>query len=420
MEASVIGSFLINPSTYFEYNDILVSDMFTGDHKSIANALFTALDEKGEIDIQNFAYEVNKENPRIKDTYVTGLVQYGSASSLEKFCKELKRLYLNNQEKLLASKTISRLADGEDAELIINEIGAEREMIIDRITKREDNRLGDMMEVYDNAIAAMNNPGVLTGIPTGFNILNKLFNGWQPTNDTVIAGRPAMGKSSIGLQIAMTAAINGFPAGYISLEMSKIQLYRKMVSINTSISVDRITSGDLTESEAGTIHDEIQRMYSLPIYVEDRVYNIDKIINLIRVWKRRYGIKLVVIDYVQLADTTKEKEDTQRVSEVSRKLNLVAKTGDCNLSMIKLAQLNRDVEKRANKRPQLSDLKNSGSLEQDADEVIFLYRDEYYKIIEYEDGTSTKGKAEIITAKNRHGKLGMDIVGFEGRFFDLK
>jgi len=406
MEISVLGTFLIDPALYFEHNDILCSDMFSGKQKIIAQELFEILDKKGEVDLQNFAYRIgNDHDGQLTDQDVLDLVQYGSGSSAPEFCKELKRLYLNENEMVFAQKIMFRLQDGEDAGEILMDINNERDLLHENLESKEDTRLSDLMEVYDNAVAAKESGNLVTGVPTPITELSLLTSGWQPTDYNVVASRPGMGKTSFGLQCARVSAERGFPCLFVSLEMSNIQLYRKLVSMAAHIPVERIRNGDLSDQELNAIHEEIQKLHALPLYVDDTVRNVDKIVNKIRVFKRKYGLELVVVDYLQLCSVTKSRGDTEDVGEISRKLSGATSRGDCNLSMIALAQLNRDLEKRGNKRPKLQDLRNSGQIEQDADTVVFIYRDEYYEVLEDEYGNSLKNLAELIVAKNRHGRL---------------
>jgi replicative DNA helicase len=421
-EEIILGTILLTPSSYFEVSETISSVMFTpGISQIIASELFSELDTKGEINLQVFAYKCAENNKASKITYelILEIAQKGSYASFKSFCEVLRTHFLDKTEIELAIKTQTAIKGGEHAEDILVEIGNERDMIYDMVSKSEEDRLADLMEVYDNAVAASKTKGLITGIETGHVELNEITSGWQPTDFVVLAARPGMGKSTKAFEFARASAESGNAAVIFSLEMSKAQVYQKLVSMSTRISVQKIRAGELSEQDLELIHEDLERIHSLPLYVEDRLNNIDKIINKMRVLKRKHGIKMAIVDYIQLVRTTKDKSDTERVTEVSMKLKGVAGNGDCGLTLIGLAQLNRDLEKRGDKRPQLSDLRNSGQIEQDADMVVFIYRDEYYGIMEDEEGISTKGLAELNVAKYRHGMLKDIVVGFQGRFFDL-
>ena len=248
----------------------------------------------------------------------------------------------------------------------------------------------------------------LTGVPTGFLNLDRLTSGWQPSDLVILAARPGMGKTSFVLALAKNAAMD-FNKGVaiFSLEMSDIQLVQRLVTLEAEISGQKMRKGNLEEYEWQQLYTAIEQMADIPIFIDDTPgINIFELRAKCRRLKAQYDIQMVVIDYLQLmsggGDGKGNRE--QEVSAISRGLKALAK--ELNVPVIALSQLSRAVESRGGtKKPMLSDLRESGSIEQDADMVMFIYRGEYYQILEDEEGESLKGIGEILVAKNRHGAL---------------
>ncbi|MCP3932653.1 MAG: replicative DNA helicase [Bacteroidetes bacterium] len=261
----------------------------------------------------------------------------------------------------------------------------------------------------------------LTGIPTGFTDLDRITSGWQPSDLVIIAARPGMGKTSFVLSLARNAAVDfEKPVVVFSLEMSNMQLVQRLISMEAEIEGTKLRSGRLEDYEVQQLHSAIEKMSEVPIYIDDTPgINIFELRAKCRRLKMQHDIQMVIIDYLQLMsggpDSSKRGNREQEVSAISRSLKSLAK--ELNVPVIALSQLSRAVEVRGgDKRPQLSDLRESGSIEQDADIVSFIYRPEYYKILEDEEGNSLKGIAEIIVSKHRHGGLGNVKLKFVDRF----
>lgn len=423
VEQLITGTILLNPDVFYDVCDIIAPEMFSpGIYQIIASEIFNEINQSKRIDLQVFAYKMGKkyESESISYKSLLELTKKGDSNSVVAMCEFLRDEYLNRKEIELSTKTIQKIKDGGKSSDVLHEIEREREEIYSIAERKNNDKLTTLNNIYDNVYKAKNNPGILTGIDTGHHELNEITNGWQATDLIIVAGRPGMGKSTKGFEYALSAAESGNPAVIFSLEMSVSQVYQKIISITTEISVERIRNGKVDDSELDKIKEETRRLYTLPIFVEDRYFNIDKIRNRLRVLKRKEGVKLCVVDYIQIVEAASEKSDTEQVTEISRKLKQMAGNGDCNVVMIAVSQLNRSVETRGGtKRPQLSDLRQSGQIEQDADIVQFVYRPEYYKITAFDDGESTANKAELIIEKNRNGRLATILVGFMGRFYDI-
>ena len=249
----------------------------------------------------------------------------------------------------------------------------------------------------------------LTGIPSGFTALDRLTSGWQPSDLVILAARPGMGKTSFVLALALNAAMDfQRPIAIFSLEMSNLQLVQRLISMESEISGSKLRNGQLEDYEWQQLHSSIEKLSEAPIFIDDTPgINIFELRAKCRRLKMQHDIQMVIIDYLQLMSGGGENQRgnrEQEVSAISRALKGLAK--ELHVPVIALSQLSRAVEVRGGtKRPQLSDLRESGSIEQDADMVSFIYRPEYYQILEDEEGQSLKGIGEIIIAKNRHGAL---------------
>ena len=297
----------------------------------------------------------------------------------------------------------------------------------------------------DMAAKAFQRDGSLSGVATGLRDLDTKMGGLQPSDLIIVAGRPGMGKTALATNIAYNVAkahraevqadgtmksVNGGIVGFFSCEMSAEQLATRILAEQTSISSSMIRRGGITETDFETIRDYSIQLQALPLYVDETGgLSISQLTARARRLKRQKGLDVIVIDYIQLLQGSGKRGNDNRVQEVTEiTTNLKALAKELNVPIIALSQLSRQVENRDDKRPQLSDLRESGSIEQDADVVIFVYREEYYLTNkEPRPGTAehatwqmdmdrAHGKAEIIIGKQRHGPTGTVEVQFEGQF----
>ena len=303
----------------------------------------------------------------------------------------------------------------------------------------------------DMANAAYMRDGHLSGISTGFRDMDRRMGGLQPSDLVIVAGRPGMGKSSLATNIAFHIAnayepapqadgsfkaASGGVVGLFSLEMSSEQLATRIISEQTEIPSSKIRRGEISEADFEKLVACSQMMQRLPLYIDQTGgISIAQLAARARRLKRQRGLDVIIIDYVQLMTGSSRRASENRVQEITEiTTGLKALAKELNVPVIALSQLSRQVESRDDKRPQLSDLRESGSIEQDADVVLFVFREEYYlKNREPKPGTEeyfkweaemneARGKAELIIAKQRHGPTGMVPLGFQGeftRFFDL-
>ncbi|MER8827112.1 replicative DNA helicase [Mesorhizobium sp. M0938] len=302
-----------------------------------------------------------------------------------------------------------------------------------------------LKNAVDMASAAYMRDGHLSGIATGLRDLDNRMGGLQPSDLIIIAGRPGMGKTSLATNIAYNIAAayepaqqadgsvraaNGGVVGFFSLEMSSEQLATRIISEQTEIPSSKIRRGDLTEADFGKLVAYTQENHKRPLYIDQTGgISIAQLAARARRLKRQRGLDLMVIDYIQLMQGSSAKASQNRVQEITEiTTGLKALGKELSVPIIALSQLSRQVESRDDKHPQLSDLRESGSIEQDADVVLFVYREEYYiKNKEPEKGTpehltweakmaEVQGKAEVIIAKQRHGPTGTVSLAFQGEF----
>ncbi|RZK16104.1 MAG: replicative DNA helicase, partial [Hymenobacter sp.] len=260
----------------------------------------------------------------------------------------------------------------------------------------------------------------LTGVPTGFAALDRVTSGWQPSDLVIIAARPGMGKTAFVVSAMRNAAVDfKKPVAIFSLEMSSLQLVNRLISAEAELDSEKIKKGNLADYEWAQLNHKISSLSSAPIFIDDTpALSIRELRAKCRRLKSQHDIQLIIIDYLQLMSGNeggKNGNREQEIASISRALKGIAK--ELNIPVIALSQLSRSVETRGgDKKPQLSDLRESGSIEQDADMVIFLYRPEYYKITEDEMGNPTQGMGEVIIAKHRNGSLETVQLKFIGRF----
>ena len=260
----------------------------------------------------------------------------------------------------------------------------------------------------------------MSGIASGFHALDKITSGWQNSDLVILAARPAMGKTAFALSMAKNIAVNqNLPVAVFSLEMSNVQLVNRLIVNVCEIKGETLKSGQLKEYEWLQLDSRIKQLIGAPLYIDDTPsLSVFELRTKARRLVREHGVKVLMIDYLQLMNASGMSFGSRQeeVSTISRSLKGLAK--ELNIPILALSQLNRGVENRegSDKRPQLSDLRESGAIEQDADMVLFIHRPEYYKIYQDEAGRDLRGKAEIIIAKHRNGAVGNVLLTFRGEY----
>lgn len=284
--------------------------------------------------------------------------------------------------------------------------------------------INEEIEDYD-ATAAARHSNKLTGIPTGYYQLDRETNGWQNATLTYLGARPSMGKTAFIMGSAVHAAKSGFPVAVFSLETKRIKLLKRILSAEAQVDNYRYKRGELMPDEINVLNEARSTLMDLPLYIDDEpILSITQLRSKTRRMYERHGVRMVIVDFLQLMqgkkDERKQANREQEISTISRGLKTLCM--ELNIPVIALSQMGREVEKRGgDKRPKLSDLRESGSLEQDADMVLLIHRPEYYGDNQDSDGNSTAGKAEIIIAKNKDGELqtlDMEFIGKYTKFVD--
>jgi replicative DNA helicase len=269
-------------------------------------------------------------------------------------------------------------------------------------------KIGDLVqEAMEEIQKASENSDGVSGVPSGFTDLDRLTSGWQKSDMIVLAARPGMGKTAFVLSMAKNTAVQfGQGVAIFSLEMSSVQLTKRLMAMETGISSEKLRKGFTSQDDWDLLHSRINALAEAPLFIDDTpALSIFELRAKCRRLKMQHDIKLVIIDYLQLMNAgSKSGNREQEISTISRSIKEIAK--EINVPIIALSQLSRSVETRGgDKRPMLSDLRESGAIEQDADMVLFIYRPEYYGLIEDENGMPTEGIGEIIVAKHRNGSL---------------
>jgi replicative DNA helicase len=274
-------------------------------------------------------------------------------------------------------------------------------------------------EYYDRIEAIQNNPGGVVGVPTGYHDLDEATGGFQRSDLLILAARPGIGKSSLAMGIAHNAAHKGSRVGVFTLEMSREQLVQRLLSVETGVDSQQLRLGYLTDDQWQLVSDAIGRLAQLPIYIDDTAgLTIHEVRSKARRLQAEVGVDMLIIDYLQLMQGSARRDGNrvQEVSEISRNLKMLAR--ELNVPILACAQLSRAVESRTSHIPMLSDLRESGSIEQDADVVMFIHREEMYN-----PETEKKGIAEVHISKHRNGPLTVIPLRFFSRttkFADLE
>ncbi len=291
--------------------------------------------------------------------------------------------------------------------------------VTERRTSEDYIRIEELLEPTLNELEAIQgHDGTLSGVPTGFADLDALTNGLHPGQLVIVAARPAVGKSTLGLDFARSAAVrHGLATVIFSLEMSRSEITMRLLSAEARVSLQSMRTGRLTEEDWDRLARRMGEVAGAPLFIDDSPHlNIMEIRAKARRLKQRHDLRLVVLDYLQLMSSPKRVESRQQeVSEISRSCKLLAK--ELDVPVVAISQLNRASEQRSDKRPMLSDLRESGSLEQDADVVVLLHREDLY-----EKESPRAGEADFIVAKHRNGPTDTVVVTFQGhysRFMDM-
>lgn len=428
LEEAVLGALMLDTTAYGVIEDILTPDCFYAtDNKAIFEAINVLAAKSNPVDILTVTEQLAKAGADVKPYYVVDLTnRVASAANLEYHAMILKQKAIQRKQiEACKSGITDAYNDTIDPLEALEKLEKNVFSIANGAVSKKEQSIGQFaIEALKRADKAMSQKG-MTGVPCGLHTVDRQTGGWQPTDLIILAARPGMGKTSFAMQCATYAAQSGMPALFFSLEMSGEQLAQRAMSQKINRNVQALRTGKLTDRDFQDLQQSAEFFQDIPLYIDDTAaISLSALRSKARKLVMSKGIKLIVIDYIQLMTTTVEKGATREryLSDISAGIKALAK--ELNVPIIALSQLSRAVEARSDKRPQLSDLRESGSLEQDADAVVFLYRPEYYGVTADESGASMAGQCEVIFAKHRNGAVGTcdENVGFQGdctRFYNL-
>jgi len=429
VEQAVLGAILLEKDALVEVLDILNPDVFyKEEHKEIYRSIIKLFEETKPIDILTVTQDLRS---REKLEYVGGAfyiseltnsvassanIEFHSRLLVEKFIlRELIRISSDIQQQAFDDATdVFTLLDKSENDLFSVSQGNLKGSYKPMSTLISESILS-IEEIAKNSQTVG-----ISGVATGFTGLDRFTSGWQASDLIILASRPGMGKTSFALTMARNAAIDfGKSVAVFSLEMSSIQLVNRLIAAEAELDSEKLRSGNLADHEWAQLHSRIDQLSKAKIFIDDTPgINVFELRAKCRRLKSQHKIDIIFVDYLQLmnahSDQRKNMNREQEISAISRALKGMAK--DLKVPVIALSQLSREVERRTVKKPMLSDLRESGSIEQDADQVLFIYRPDYYEGAEDENQNPVNGIAEIIIAKNRHGKTGKVELKWIGKY----
>ena len=424
-EQSLLGGLLIDNEALDKVADVVsVSDFYRQDHQIIYQHIHQLIERSQPADIVTVgeSLESNAELNTVGGLEYLGLLAENTptAANIRGYAQIVReRSIMRNLVQVGTEIVDSALSpQGRDAQQLLDESESK---IFQIAEAGKNNRIGftDIKELLPQVAERIDqlfqrdNPSDVTGVPTGYKDLDMMTSGLQPGDLVIIAGRPSMGKTSLALNIAEYVAIDtGLPAAIFSMEMSSTQLVSRLIGSVGKLNQHKMRTGQLDDNDWEKLSYALGQLNEAPIFIDEgsalNPYEVRA--RARRLHKQCGKLGLVVIDYLQLMGTSGSTENrATEISEISRSLKSLAK--ELNVPVVALSQLNRSVEQRPDKRPVMSDLRESGAIEQDADVIMFIYRDEVYN-----PETPDKGVAEIILAKQRNGPVGRVKLTFLGEF----
>ena len=417
LEQIVIGEILIEKEGVFKIGSELKPELFTEEkNQLVCKAIIHLFKNNIAIDLISLSKHLI-EHKTINEVGGVGFISsltdsVVSASNLEYHFKFLQENFIRRQivESCndIKSKSLSNQVDVFD---LIEEHGKIYSDVLNSVVTKKYKSVADIHDELIKQHILTSDGSSFSGVPTELKLVDNLTNGWQKSDLIILAGRPAMGKTSCAIVFALNPAItHNVPVAFFSLEMSSEQVVSRMQSIITEIDVSRLVKKQLKGYEIVELETKAKVLSEAPIYIDDTPsISVLELKSKARQLVREQGVKMLIIDYLQLMRSgSKNQSREQEIGEISRGLKAIAK--ELNVPVIALSQLSRNVENRGGeKKPQLSDLRESGQIEQDADMVMFCYRPEYYEIDEYEINGETypsRGLFLLLVAKHRNGSLG--------------
>ena len=424
-EQSVLGGLLLDNSAFDRIGDVLTeSDFYRGDHRRIFRHIVKLLERSRPADVVTVDESIKNSEDRDE---TGGLAYLGSLAQAIPTAHNIRRYAEIVRERAVMRRLVE--VGTEIADTALNPKGREVGQLLDEAESKVlqiaeagsrgregfiqiQPLLTQVMERIDT-LYHQENPSDVTGVPTGYADLDERTSGLQEGDLVIVAGRPSMGKTAFALNIAEHVAVdNRLPVAVFSMEMAGTQLALRLLGSVGRLDQHKLRNGRLTDDDWNRLTNAVGKLHDAPIHIDETpALNALEVRARARRLHRQYGkLGLVVVDYLQLMQASSQGENrATEISEISRGMKALAK--ELHVPVVALSQLNRSLEQRPNKRPVMSDLRESGAIEQDADLILFIYRDEVYN-----PDTADKGKAEIIIAKQRNGPIGTVDLTFLGQF----
>lgn len=416
LEEAVLGALMLDNEALSDTIDILRSEYFYKlEHQKIFDAIIILFNNSKPVDILTVIDQL-KRNGELENIggayYISQLTTNIVSSANTEFHARIIIEKFIQRSLIQISNTLIKDSYDDTVDVFDLLSTAEQELfgITEGSLRKSYSKMSELITyAIQNIEDLKTKQDGLSGVPSGFSRLDRVTSGWQESDLIIIAARPGMGKTAFALSMCRNIAINhDTPVGIFSLEMSTSQLVNRLIASESEIPANKLRKGDLEEYEFVQLHERIKDLAEAPIFIDDTPgLSIFELRAKARRLVKNHGVKLIMIDYLQLmtAGTNKTGNREQEISIISRSLKGIAK--ELKIPIIALSQVNRGVESRTStsKRPILADLRESGAIEQDADIVTFIYRPEYYGIYEWENGDDSRSQAEIIIAKHRNGAL---------------
>ncbi len=421
-ERAVLGAILTDHRVLPRIVSILEPAAFyNAANRRIYETMLSMFERNIPIDLVSLVEELRRQGALESvggATYIADLsMQVATAANVEYYARIVQEYELKRRLLEVARDILQRAADpASDALEEIDWAEAEIFRIAEKRLGRGYQSMNELArDTFEQLLKLSDreqHPEGLSGIATGYTKLDELLGGLQKSDLIIIAARPSMGKTALALSIARNIAVDlNIPVGFFSLEMSATQLVMRLLSAEVKISAHHLRTGRIPEDAMPEIVRHISVLAGAPMYIDDSAaLSIMELRAKARRLKAEQDVQIIFVDYLQLLHGPRAESREREISMISRSLKHIAK--ELEIPVVALSQLNRSVESRSDKRPLLSDLRESGSIEQDADVVMFVYRPEYYEIATYDDGTPTEGTAEIIVGKQRNGPVGSVRLAF--------
>lgn len=426
LEEAVLGALMLEKDALTNVIDILQPQSFYKDaHVRIFSAIQQLFTRSEPVDILTVTQELKKtgELDIIGGAYyITQLTnRVASAANAEFHARIIAQKFIQRELIRISTKTITdAYEDSSDVFDLLDTAEKNLFSIVEGNIKKNYDKMSTLIKkAIEQIEVSKNKKDGLSGIPSGLTTLDRLTSGWQKSDLVIIAARPAMGKTALVLTMARNAAVEfKKPVAIFSLEMSSLQLVTRLISSESELPSEKLKKGNLEDYEFQQLNDKIKKLAEAPLFIDDTPgLSVFELRAKARRLKEQHGIEMIIVDYLQLMTAGGEGRGNreQEIATISRSLKGLAK--ELEVPVIALSQLSRAVETRGgDKRPQLSDLRESGAIEQDADLVMFIHRPEYYNITEDENGMSTAGVAELIVAKHRNGPINSAKTRYIGQF----